>query len=146
MSNKFALDTMSDGYDFWVILNEEFMSNNFYIGLTSWWFEFLRNADLRTEFDVKQPHLWMKMCDCCMCCTCCQYETRSKFLPCFHWCPGSPFHVGVQDRVNPNNVRCYGPGLDSKNVQANKPATFTVDATEAGQAPLDATYTTPDGT
>ena len=71
--------------------------------------------------------------------------TCSKFPPCFRWCSGSPFKVGISDKVNPAKVRCYGPGLDSKNVKANKPATFTVDATEAGQAPLDVTYTTPDG-
>ncbi|XP_053377764.1 filamin-A-like isoform X5 [Mercenaria mercenaria] len=54
---------------------------------------------------------------------------------------GSPFHVGITDVVNPNKVRCYGPGLDTKEVPAGKPATFTVDATDAGQAPLDVTYT-----
>lgn len=86
------------------------------------------------------------MCDCCTCCSCCQTDKNfSKFPPCFRWCPGSPFHVGITDKVNPNKVRCYGPGLDSKNVKANKPATFTVDTTEAGQAPLDVTYTTPNG-
>lgn len=55
--------------------------------------------------------------------------------------PGSPFRVDIKNPVNPAKVKCYGPGLDSANVKAGMPATFTVDTTEAGEAPLSATYT-----
>ncbi|XP_021363284.1 filamin-A-like isoform X15 [Mizuhopecten yessoensis] len=55
--------------------------------------------------------------------------------------PGSPFHVGIKNPVNPAKVQCYGPGLDSKGVREGSPATFTVDTTEAGEAPLQVTYT-----
>ena len=56
--------------------------------------------------------------------------------------PGSPFPVKIKAPVNPNKVKCYGPGLDTnQGVRAGQPATFTVDATEAGEAPLDVSYT-----
>jgi filamin len=55
--------------------------------------------------------------------------------------PGSPFHVGIKNPVNPAKVKCYGPGLESKNVKAGVPVAFTVDATEAGEAPLEVTVT-----
>jgi len=54
---------------------------------------------------------------------------------------GSPFHVGIKQPLNPAKVRCYGPGLDSTKVKAGKPATFTVDTTEAGEAPIDVSFT-----
>ena len=67
---------------------------------------------------------------------------RKPKLPAFlKPCPGSPFHVGIKNPVNPAKVQCYGPGLDSHEVKAGAPATFTVDTTEAGEAPLDVTYT-----
>ncbi|XP_012939324.2 filamin-A-like [Aplysia californica] len=55
--------------------------------------------------------------------------------------PGSPFRVGIKNPVNPAKVKCYGPGLDSREVKAGMPATFTVDTTEAGEAPLEVTFT-----
>ena len=66
---------------------------------------------------------------------------KPKLPACLKPCPGSPFHVGIKQPVNPAKVQCYGPGLDSRQVQAGRPATFTVDTTEAGEAPLDVTYT-----
>ncbi|XP_052780237.1 filamin-A-like isoform X2 [Mya arenaria] len=57
--------------------------------------------------------------------------------------PGSPFHVGIKPTTNPDKVQCYGPGLDSSKVKAGKPATFTVNTTEAGEAPIDVSYVTP---
>lgn len=54
---------------------------------------------------------------------------------------GSPFRVDIKNPVNPAKVKCYGPGLDSAQVKAGLPATFTVDTTEAGEAPLEVTYT-----
>ena len=54
---------------------------------------------------------------------------------------GSPFKVRVVDEINPQNVRCFGPGLDPKGVRAGQPAPFTVDASTAGDAPLDVTVT-----
>ncbi len=61
------------------------------------------------------------------------------------WLAGSPFKVGLQDEVNPQKGRCYGPGLDPKGVRTNQPATFTIDASDAGEAPLEATVTDPAG-
>ncbi|BFZ10498.1 hypothetical protein BsWGS_13537 [Bradybaena similaris] len=55
--------------------------------------------------------------------------------------PGSPFHVDVKNPVNPSKVKCHGPGLESANVKSGVPAVFTVDASEAGEAPLEVTYT-----
>lgn len=54
---------------------------------------------------------------------------------------GSPFHVPIKAPVNPEKVKCYGPGLEPKGVREGAPATFTVDTTEAGEAPLEVTYT-----
>ena len=54
---------------------------------------------------------------------------------------GSPFGVHISDEVNPNKVKAYGPGLDPKGVRSGQPAQFTVDATEAGEAPLEVTTT-----
>uniref|UniRef100_A0A8C6V1W3 Filamin C, gamma a (actin binding protein 280) n=1 Tax=Neogobius melanostomus TaxID=47308 RepID=A0A8C6V1W3_9GOBI len=53
-----------------------------------------------------------------------------------HPIPGSPFRVSVKDPVDPSKVKCSGPGLGS-GVRAHVPQTFTVDCTQAGQAPLD---------
>lgn len=50
---------------------------------------------------------------------------------------GSPFHVHITDQVNPSKVRCYGPGIEPKGVRKGQPGIFTVDATEAGVAPLE---------
>ncbi|GFN93495.1 filamin-a-like [Plakobranchus ocellatus] len=54
--------------------------------------------------------------------------------------PGSPFHVPVKDPVNPNKVKCYGPGLDSSQIKALQPNTFTIDASEAGEAPIEVSH------
>lgn len=54
---------------------------------------------------------------------------------------GSPFKVKVVDEVNPNKVRCYGPGIEPQGVRKGQPAMFTVDATKAGYAPLEVTTT-----
>ncbi|TGZ55158.1 hypothetical protein CRM22_010478 [Opisthorchis felineus] len=50
--------------------------------------------------------------------------------------PGSPFQVPIRDRVDPSRVRCYGPGLEPRGARAQQPATFTVDASQAGDAPI----------
>jgi len=57
--------------------------------------------------------------------------------------PGSPFHVNVTDQplVNPNAVKCYGPGINPKGVRKGTPALFTVDASKAGEAPLEVVTT-----
>jgi len=54
---------------------------------------------------------------------------------------GSPFKVHITDQVNPQRVHCYGPGIDPKGVRKGQPALFTVDATQAGIAPLEVTTT-----
>ena len=54
---------------------------------------------------------------------------------------GSPFPVRMVDEINPNKVHCYGAGLDPKGVKAGQPAPFVVDASEAGEAPLEVTTT-----
>jgi len=45
--------------------------------------------------------------------------------------------VHITDQVNPQRVHCYGPGIDPKGVRKGQPALFTVDATQAGIAPLE---------
>uniref|UniRef100_A0A672H3R9 Filamin C, gamma a (actin binding protein 280) n=1 Tax=Salarias fasciatus TaxID=181472 RepID=A0A672H3R9_SALFA len=62
-----------------------------------------------------------------------------------HPIPGSPFRVPVKDPVDPSKVKCSGPGLGS-GVRAHVPQTFTVDSTQAGQAPLDVKLYGPTGT
>lgn len=61
-----------------------------------------------------------------------------------HPIPGSPFRVPVRDPVDPSKVKCSGPGL-GKGVRAHIPQTFTVDCTQAGQAPLDVKLYGPSG-
>ena len=51
--------------------------------------------------------------------------------------PGSPFKVPIEDKVDPSKCRMYGPGLNPEGVRATLPATFTVDCTQAGKAPLE---------
>ncbi|KAK6175820.1 hypothetical protein SNE40_014207 [Patella caerulea] len=55
--------------------------------------------------------------------------------------PGSPFLVRIQNPVDANKVKCYGPGLNPQGVIAGEPASFVVDASESGPAPLDVTTT-----
>ncbi|XP_041349933.1 filamin-A-like isoform X2 [Gigantopelta aegis] len=55
--------------------------------------------------------------------------------------PGSPFKVKIQNPVDASKVKCYGPGLDTKGVKAGEPATFIVDTSEVGEAPIEATTT-----
>lgn len=38
--------------------------------------------------------------------------------------------------VDPTRVRCYGPGLEPRGARAQQPAHFTVDASQAGDAPI----------
>ena len=47
----------------------------------------------------------------------------------------------INNPLDARKVKCYGPGVDSKEVTASQPVTFTVDAREAGEAPLEVTYT-----
>uniref|UniRef100_A0A3Q1GK76 Filamin C, gamma a (actin binding protein 280) n=1 Tax=Acanthochromis polyacanthus TaxID=80966 RepID=A0A3Q1GK76_9TELE len=61
-----------------------------------------------------------------------------------HPIPGSPFRVPVRDPVDPSKVKCSGPGLGT-GVRAHVPQTFTVDSTQAGQAPLDVKLYGPTG-
>lgn len=61
-----------------------------------------------------------------------------------HPIPGSPFRVPVKDPVDPSKVKCSGPGLGA-GVRAHVPQTFTVDCTQAGQAPLDVKLYGPTG-
>lgn len=58
--------------------------------------------------------------------------------------PGSPFRVPVKDPVDPTKVKCSGPGLGT-GVRAHVPQNFTVDCTQAGQAPLDVKLYGPTG-
>ena len=52
---------------------------------------------------------------------------------------GSPFNVRVADEINPSKVRCSGAGLSPAGVKQGQPAPFVVDASEAGEALLEAT-------
>ncbi|XP_070558718.1 filamin-A-like isoform X3 [Ptychodera flava] len=65
------------------------------------------------------------------------YEVQIKFAD--QHIPGSPFHAAVKDVVDHTKVKASGPGLERAGVRAGAPATFTVDATKAGVAPLDVT-------
>ncbi|XP_077979659.1 filamin-A-like [Glandiceps talaboti] len=65
------------------------------------------------------------------------YDIQIKFAD--QHIPGSPFHSTVQDVVDPTKVKASGPGLERAGVRAGAPATFAVDATKAGVAPLDVT-------
>ncbi|KAM6960914.1 filamin-C-like [Aplochiton taeniatus] len=58
--------------------------------------------------------------------------------------PGSPFRVAVRDTVDPSKVKCSGPGLGN-GVRAHVPQNFTVDSTQAGQAPLEVKLYGPTG-
>ncbi|VDM04081.1 unnamed protein product, partial [Schistocephalus solidus] len=57
--------------------------------------------------------------------------------------PGSPFTIPIRDRVDPSRIRCYGPGLEPKGARAQIPAVFTVDASQAGEAPISLPGRTP---
>ncbi|VUZ47652.1 unnamed protein product [Hymenolepis diminuta] len=55
--------------------------------------------------------------------------------------PNSPFHVKIQGNADVSKVRCYGPGLEPNKVRASVPATFIADTSQAGNAPIEATFT-----
>lgn len=56
--------------------------------------------------------------------------------------PGSPFHVAVETPLDATKVKCFGPGVDTdKGIRANEPTSFTIDAKEAGEAPLEVSVT-----
>ncbi|CAH1784407.1 unnamed protein product [Owenia fusiformis] len=67
------------------------------------------------------------------------YDISVKFAD--EHIPGSPYMVHVMDEINPSKVKATGPGLDPKGVRRGQPAVFNVDASEAGEAPLDVSYT-----
>jgi filamin len=61
--------------------------------------------------------------------------------------PGSPFMAWIEPRGNydPTKVKAYGPGVDKDTpLVINKPVEFTVDAREAGEAPLKVVVTDSD--
>ena len=45
----------------------------------------------------------------------------------------------IADEINPQKVKCEGEGLNPEGVRNMEPARFMVDATEAGEALLEAT-------
>lgn len=47
----------------------------------------------------------------------------------------------MKNPVDAKKVKCYGPGIEPMGVKTGAPATFTVDTTEAGEAPLEVTCT-----
>ena len=55
--------------------------------------------------------------------------------------PGSPFMAQILPKTDydPGKVKCYGPGLEEV-VQPNEETHFTIDAREAGLAPLDVLF------
>lgn len=55
--------------------------------------------------------------------------------------PGSPFQINVKHKLNPKQVHCYGPGLESGLLRAGWPAYFTVDTKNAGEGQLEVMYT-----
>lgn len=58
---------------------------------------------------------------------------------------GSPFRACIKDELNPSEVRCFGPDLDHKQVRLGQVVKFTVDASDAGEAPLDVKVTDQNG-
>ncbi|XP_056000448.1 filamin-A-like isoform X18 [Ostrea edulis] len=67
------------------------------------------------------------------------YDVSVKFAD--QEIPNSPFRVGVKNPVDAKKVKCYGAGIEPMGVKTGAPATFTVDTTEAGEAPLEVTCT-----
>ncbi|XP_061187564.1 filamin-A-like isoform X11 [Saccostrea echinata] len=67
------------------------------------------------------------------------YDVSVKFAD--QEIPNSPFRVAVKNPVDAKKVKCYGPGIEPMGVKTGAPATFTVDTTEAGEAPLEVTCT-----
>ena len=66
------------------------------------------------------------------------FRTLPNIKLMIYFCPiGSPFHVHITDEVNPQKVKCYGPGIEPKGVRRGQPGLFTVDASQAGVAPLE---------
>ncbi len=57
--------------------------------------------------------------------------------------PGSPFIVPAFMPVDASKVKCKGDGLN-KNVTASFPQEFVIDASKAGDAPLEVEITGPD--
>ena len=55
--------------------------------------------------------------------------------------PGSPYMAQIVPKTDydPGKVKCYGPGLEEV-VQPNEETSFTIDAREAGKAPLDVLF------
>ena len=55
--------------------------------------------------------------------------------------PGSPYMAQILPKTDydPGKVKCYGPGLEDV-VQPNEETYFTIDAREAGKAPLDVLF------
>ena len=55
--------------------------------------------------------------------------------------PGSPYMAQILPKTDydPGQVKCYGPGLEEV-VQPNEETFFTIDAREAGKAPLDVLF------
>ena len=55
--------------------------------------------------------------------------------------PGSPYMAQILPKTDydPGKVKCYGPGLEEV-VQPNEETFFTIDAREAGKAPLDVLF------
>ncbi|XP_074644606.1 filamin-C-like isoform X4 [Tubulanus polymorphus] len=51
--------------------------------------------------------------------------------------PGSPFHVGIQNKLDPTKVKVSGPGVDPNGVRNLQPTSFTIDTIEAGSAFLE---------
>lgn len=62
--------------------------------------------------------------------------------------PGSVFEVPAAKSLDVSKVKCYGPGLDEKNVRAGVPQNFTVDTKDAaggGKLPVSVTVTSTKG-
>lgn len=47
----------------------------------------------------------------------------------------------IKDELNPDRVQCFGSALDQKQVRVGQVVSLVVDASDAGEAPLDITVT-----
>uniref|UniRef100_W8AXR0 Filamin-A n=2 Tax=Ceratitis capitata TaxID=7213 RepID=W8AXR0_CERCA len=59
--------------------------------------------------------------------------------------PGSPFHVLVEETVDPSKVKVYGPGIEHGLVRESVPTYFNVDVGEAGPGRIAVKLTNSEG-
>lgn len=59
--------------------------------------------------------------------------------------PGSPFKVVVEESVNPQKVKIYGPGIEHGEVREGVPTHFLIDCQDAGPGKVSVKLNSSDG-